>query len=666
MWNMFIRCSMRSKVWLCFLGVGLWAGAVQADGWADADQVPEAEADAVSGTHDLDVVVVTATRTPKALKDLPVVTKVITSEVLQKVDATNIMDLLQQEVPGLEFSYSMGSIVMNMGGFDGNNILFLVDGERLAGETMNNVDFARLNLSNIDHIEIVKGAASTLYGSQAMGGVINIITKTNTEPWALNLNSKYDTQMGWRHGGVASFKAGKFNSMTDVQYTDQPSIELSDNEESSLTRIYASQALNLKEKLIYSASDRLKLTGRAAYMKRDRKSGSTSKEMYRDLAMGLKANYALSGFSNLEVAYSFDQYDKSDYGLLTHLDVRDYSNRQNVVRALSNTQFSALHTELTLGGDFMYDFLQSYQFENDGHKDQRSADVFAQAEYKPSARFSLIAGGRYDYFSASAKGHFTGKLSAMYKFDALTLRGGYASAFRAPSLKEMYMNFFMGNIFYIYGNEDLKPETNRNVSLSLERSGSLPNDWGKYNLTAAGNYNWFDHYITTTYTADRTAMRYTNVTDIQILNVDVTAMASLNCGVALQLNYAYVDETVKSKEVDLTAARPHSLTWRLCYDHQFTDHYGLYVALTGRYLGPFDSEYISSTDDLSQTTAVHYDGYQIWKLSLSHRIWKGIRLNMALDNLFNFTPKVYQFNSPTTTGLNGSVGVSLDIDQFFK
>ena len=66
---------------------------------------------------------------------------------------------------------------MNFSGFGGQSMLILVDGERLAGETMDDVDFTRIGMDNVDHIEIVKGAASALYGSNAAGGVINIITK---------------------------------------------------------------------------------------------------------------------------------------------------------------------------------------------------------------------------------------------------------------------------------------------------------------------------------------------------------------------------------------------------------------------------------------------------------------------------------------------------------
>lgn len=126
----------------------------------------------------LNEVVVTGTRTPKLLKDSPVLTRVISASDIKKSDATNISDLLQTELPGIEFSYAMNQQVsLNMQGFGGNSILFLVDGERIAGETLDNVDFSRLNLNDAGKVEIVKGAASSLYGSNAVGGVINIISR---------------------------------------------------------------------------------------------------------------------------------------------------------------------------------------------------------------------------------------------------------------------------------------------------------------------------------------------------------------------------------------------------------------------------------------------------------------------------------------------------------
>ena len=98
----------------------------------------------------LDDVVVTGTRTPKSLKDVPILTHLITEEEIRKSDATDIKDLLQQVMPGVEFANSMNQQPnMNFSGFSGKNVLILLNGERLAGETMENTDFARLTMQNV-------------------------------------------------------------------------------------------------------------------------------------------------------------------------------------------------------------------------------------------------------------------------------------------------------------------------------------------------------------------------------------------------------------------------------------------------------------------------------------------------------------------------------------
>ncbi|MDY5968572.1 MAG: TonB-dependent receptor plug domain-containing protein, partial [Bacteroidales bacterium] len=116
----------------------------------------------------LEVVTITGTRTPKTLAETPVVTRIISQHDIEMSDATNVKDLLEAELPGLEFTYSMNQQVsISLQGMGGMSVLFLVDGERLAGETLDNTDFQRLSMDNIEKIEIVKGAATALYGSNA-------------------------------------------------------------------------------------------------------------------------------------------------------------------------------------------------------------------------------------------------------------------------------------------------------------------------------------------------------------------------------------------------------------------------------------------------------------------------------------------------------------------
>ena len=162
------------------------------------------------------------------------------------------------------------------------------------------------------------------------------------------------------------------------------------------------------------------------------------------------------------MSYAFDQYDKSDYATASGLDVRNYSNVQHTFRSLFNHSFltpsdtSAVLGTLTLGGDVMRDYLMSYQF-TDGSHTQYTADAFAQWDWQPTSRLNIVAALRYDYYSEASASHLSPKINLLYKFSETNLRASYANGFRAPTLKEMYMNFDMANIFIIYGSPTCAP-----------------------------------------------------------------------------------------------------------------------------------------------------------------------------------------------------------------
>lgn len=605
----------------------------------------------------LNTVVVTGTRTPKLLKDSPVLTRVISDIDIRKSDATNISDLLQTELPGIEFSYSMNQqVALNMQGFGGNSVLFLVDGERLAGETLDNVDYNRLNMINVGRIEIVKGGASALYGSNAVGGVVNIISRDETEPWRLNVNARYGAHNEQRYGGVASFTAGKVNSTTTVQYTTIDSYDMENSGDYS--RFYGGYNWNIKERITVNATDNLKLIGRLGYYFRQRNAQETSRDRYRDFSGGLRGIYTFSSSDNLELSYNFDQYDKSDFLTITSSDVRKYSNVQNSGRLLYNHTFAGKHI-LTVGGDVMRDYLQSYQFTNNGHKTQVTADGFAQFDMNFVKNFNVIAGVRYDYFSEAAMKHASSRVSMMYKFPHVSLRGSYSGGFRAPTLKEMYMDFDMAGIFMIYGNPDLKPETSHNFQLSAEYTRHL------LSFDAGVFCNLVDNRITTAWSQALKGQLYTNIGRVNIAGFDANASWKHSCGLGAKLSYMYTHEHVRKGESYTSSTRPHTATVRLDYDKQWKN-YGFTVALNGRVLSSVTVDEYTSLTSYEETEKVTYPAYTMWKLNMIHRIWKGINITMAVDNLFNYVPKYYYSNSPSTTGATFSVGMSVDIDDCFK
>ena len=650
--------------------------------------VPAVELSAQTAIRDsveLDPIVVTASHSPKTLKDAPVVTRLITLHDIKIADATNIQDMLIQEIPGLEFGFAMAQETsINMSGFGGNSILFLVDGERMAGETMDNVDYNRMNLDNVGRIEIVKGSSSALYGSNAVGGVVNIISRENIEPWTANASTRFNSFGNeWRNSANFSFNNTKWNSQTSFQHTDVDPIDLpkahSSEEiamelmkkaqglpydesvlidDSNLSRLYGQKTYNIKERLTWRPSDRLTLIGRGGYFFRTSER-DTYDYHFNGYSAGLKGKYEWDYFRHLELSYAFDQYDKANFmpdGTRTH--DHDYSNRQHVVHALYSHSFGK--NGLILGADFMHDYLTTYQFIDNSSHSQNNIDAFAQFDWNITPQLNIVGSARYDYFSASAKKALTARLAVVYKFPWMTFRANYASGFRAPTLKEMYMHFDMGNMGYmIIGNPDLEPEKSHNFNIAIERQNRIRNGSvldGVYNFTLMGYCNIFDKRITTidhTYEDMQSAL-YWNEDGVNVWGVDVSIGHFFDCGMTIKVNYSWMHETGNVLFSQFSQPRSHSLTWRLGYGHRFSRHYALDAALSGRSQGKPQS----GRKDVDQ-------GYTIWKLMLQHHVWRGVNINTAIDNLFNYKPKSYYYCSPLTKGTSFSIGLSVDLDKIF-
>ena len=636
----------------------------------------EAAPDSVHRQFSLDEVVVTGTRTPKFLKDTPIQTRVITSKDLARVNATNVQDLLQQELPGIEFSYSMSQYThLNFSGFGGQGILFLVDGERLAGETMDDVDFSRLTMDNVERIEIVKGAVSALYGSNATGGVINIITKRAREPWTLNVNGRYAKHNEQRYGLNFGLNGEHWSNLlsANIYNMDNYDVHSAANPVTRvITTIYGDKTMNFNDQLTWKPSRTFSLTGRAGYFFRETTRTADIPERYRDFTGGLRAVWNISAGDVLQASYAFDQYDKSDYQRLTRLDVRDYSNVQNSLRLLYSHSFERGDV-LTVGSDYLHDYLYNTKLDGNTRK-QDSWDVFAQYDWLITDKWEAVGAVRYDYFSEGKYSQVTPKVNLCYKpLRNLALRAGYGMGFRAPSLKEKYYNFNMSGIWIVEGNPDLKAETSHNFNLSAEYTK------GHYNFTVSAYYNKVKNKLSTSapyfkQTDDRLPyLPYANLASYSVCGGEVGVQARWNNGLSARVTYAYTHEQLPHDNEGNTInnqyipAREHALNVRADYEHQFARNYGISVGLNGRVLsGVTNVEYKNYYDVSEGTVNVSYPAYTIWKLSLVQRIGKAIKVNTSLDNLFNYRPKHYYLNSPLTDGVTFQIGLSVDVEKFFQ
>ena len=632
-----------------------------------------AGADSIGWNFDLDAVVVTGTRTPKFLKDTPIQTRVITSRDIARTDATNVKDLLQQELPGVEFSYAMNQQThLNFSGFGGQGVLFLVDGERLAGETMDDVDFSRLTMDNVERIEIVKGAASALYGSNANGGVINIITKRHGEPWTLNVNARYAKHNDQRYGMSFGLNGKHWNNMLTANYNsvDNYDVHSADDPVTRvISTIYGDKTVNVKDQLQWRPVKNFTMTGRAGYFFRETVRSVEQPERYRDFTGGLRMNWDITPDDALQINYAFDEYDKSDYQRITRLDIRDYSNVQNTVRMLYNHTFQSGGV-LTIGSDFMHDYLYNTNLKDDS-REQNTFDAFAQYDWLISDKWEMVGALRYDYFSDGNLSRLTPKFNVCYKpLRNLALRAGYGMGFRAPSLKEKYYNFDMAGIWIVEGNADLKAEMSHNYTVSAEYTK------GHYNFTLSAYHNRVKNKLSTSAPyfkskADKLPyLPYANLADYHVCGVEAGLQARWDNGLSARVTYAYTQEQLPKDKDGNTInnqyipARAHAVNMRVDYDRQISKNYGLAVGLNGRVLSGVENvEYKNYYDVSEGTLTVSYPAYTIWKLSLVQRLGKAVKVNMAIDNLFDYKPKYYYLNCPLTDGMTFQVGVSVDIDK---
>lgn len=635
----------------------------------------DAYTDTIYRKFDLDEVVVTGTRTPKFLKDTPIQTRVINAKEIARLDATNVQDLLQQELPGVEFTYAMNQQThLNFSGFGGQGVLFLVDGERLAGETMDDVDFTRLSMDNVERIEIVKGAASALYGSNATGGVINIITKKSQKPVTLNVNARYAKHNEQRYGGTFGLNGKHWNNMFTVNFNRMDNYDVH-SASNPVTRIistvYGDKTINFKDQLVWSPNKNFYLSGRAGYFFRETVRSADQPERYRDFSGGLGMQWNISEHDDFQASYAFDQYDKSDYQRITKLDIRDYSNVQNSLRLLYNHTFDRGDV-LTIGSDFMHDYLYNTNLENET-RNQNSWDLFGQYDWRISDQWEAVGAVRYDYFSDGKESHVTPKLNVCYKpIYNLSIRAGYGMGFRAPTLKEKYYNFDMAGIWIVEGNANLKSEVSHNFNLSAEYTK------GHYNLTGSVYYNKVKNKLATSAPYFKTPndklpyLPYANLDDYSVCGGEIGAQGKWNNGFGARLTYAYTKEQLAKDKDGHTInnqyipAREHALNARVDFDKQFSKKYGLNIALQGRVLSGVENvEYKDYYDVSKGTITVEYPAYTIWKLSVVQRVGNSVKVTAAIDNVFGYKPKYYYLNSPITDGVNFQIGISIDIDKLF-
>ncbi len=587
--------------------------------------------------NQLNEVVVTGSFVEKPLKDVPVLTRVISQKDIRSLNPQNIETLLQYELPGLQIGYNsmsqMPEIIYQ--GMDGEYLLFLIDGERVSGEGADhNVDFTRFNVDDIERIEVIKGSQSTIYGSNALGGVVNIITKTANRPLTANLNARYAGSNGQKYTASAGVRKDKLTSYTSLTYRTMDTYEVGDIQGS--TKVYGYNIWDLSQKVGYTCNERLSadLKGSFYHNKRDVRDGKFYQDVFIDYTLSGKVKYLPGKDQQLVVSYIYDNYRKNQDYFVTGRQTTDYRNIKQTPRADYTGVFGSHTISAGFEGDLEY--LKHYMMKDTSDVSTRTYAFYAQEDWNVTDGLNLVVGARADYHK-KYHWHFTPKVSLMWRIcECLTMRAGYAQGFRSPSLKELYQEYDMGGLgwFTLHGNPDLKPETSNQLSLSEELT------LGSLNFSVAFSHNRFRNKIAYVMLNDGTSdQQYVNSDKAKTTSIESILRYNFGRGVTLTASYAYTDDYQEVDGRNTSSVRPHAVTFNAMYAKKFRK-IGFHCSLNGQWSSAIDTYTRNREDDGTLTYQMHrYDARTLCTLNAGVTLPKGVSLNAGIDNLFNYKDK---------------------------
>ncbi|EFB32074.1 TonB-dependent receptor [Segatella oris F0302] len=628
----------------------------------------------------LNELVVTGSRYERQLKDVPVITRVISREEIETVNPVDFTTLLEYTLPGIQFYYNTMSQVpeITYQGMDAKAVLFLLDGERISGESGDsNIDYSRFNINDIERIEVVRGAASTLYDSRAIGGVINIITKKSVRPFTASMHTRYAGKKGQSYSASAGVNLHRFSSLTSFGWRKRDSYLVKDeqgkqkeiiNPDGSVTKsktdpvafnIYGYSIMDVSQKLSYNFSDRFTGSARISYYtnKRDKYDNARYYQRYRDLILSGKLKWQFADNQNLDLSYIRDNYIKDN--VYVDDDERVYGNVNSTIRLYYTGMFGK-HT-LSGGVDLLREDMKHHFMKDTATVHMKQYSFCLQDDWQLTNKMNVVVGVRGDK-GGSYRLHFTPKVSVLYRpLKTITLRAGYSQGYRIPNLKELYQEFNMGGMgIMMYGNKDLKPEEGTQISASVEY------DYKGLNLSVSTYHNRYKNKISYEYISPGKSwnMKYVNALNVKTTGVEVTANYKLPFGLRFSGGYSYVYDYDERDGYNMSWVRPHSARLSSVYKHRFgktTES----VAFNTSWVSSITRYAYSSSD--KTYTKTKYDPRTLCSLNLRSELPRGIAIGLMVDNIFNYRDKAV--DSAVQLPENGRTfvaTVSVNIADMFK
>ncbi|CAM1372834.1 Outer membrane receptor protein [Tenacibaculum xiamenense] len=624
--------------------------------------------------NDLDEVIVTATRTKRQLSSVPMPVTLVSKKQIQRSGSVRLKDILLEQT-GITIVQDVGnSEGVQLQGVAADYTLIMIDGVPIVGRVAGNIDLNRITVNNIKQIEIVKGPSSALYGSEAMGGVINIITE---KPVRESLDGQFHvlTRGGARNeldvNSNFTYRRNKIGLVAGVNLNSSGGFDLTPLSLSKTVNPHQNYTFN--SRFLYDISESLEFDLSGRYY---------NQEQYVGDITNIQTDWNFNALLKQKIS---DRWDVTYTLYGTQFKTKSSFNGESAVnkRSLLRPEVRSTYrfeNSSTIVGGFGGNFDKLDRTSINGEKEFKSWYAYGQYDFNPISKLNVILGARYEG-SDSYQSAFSPKISTSYELnDRLTLKGSVGYGFKIPDFRQLYFDFRNVNSGYIvlgtytihnlFGGlanlsaipKELKTESSIGYNFGFQWE---PIDGLKVNVNGFRNnikdlIDTFDTqlpYDVLGLPQGTRTFSYRNISSVFTQGIELDLNYRLNKNFRLLAGYQFLDtgsnedldkiedgifyrdengisqELLSSSYFGLPNRSRHMINARLFYDnfeHKFS------VSLRGTYRSeyvPFDTNGNTVIDD--------FDNFvkpltQI-NLTVNKTIFNNIDLQLGIDNVLNET-----------------------------
>lgn len=629
------------------LAAGDYKLRVQFGGFADH----HADLKVVEGENKLDVnlvlaqfsetiTITTANKREELLRQVAEPTTLLERGDIEDAGGRSAKDVLQEQAgAGVIVNTGGGQGHVSINGVSNNGVLILIDGRRMLGKnSLGSVNLEDLDISRFERVEVVKGAGSAIYGSDALAGVINFISK---KPMEFGLNNELDFSYGSYNdvkvSDSFSFRKGDFSGIVSGSYRSFDGYDLDESNPLTIGQP-ESKTYSLSTNLEYLASEKLILRTFVDYNRRDidkyffnggtslREEFYNSKREIDHLTFSPEASIMIFDDTMVNFRYTHSRYNREE--------TRVYDNRTEVLDPWQewNDELSAnLNHSWSLGGidqvfQAGYEFRKERMdradliFPDSGTQEaERDINVFwSQNEINILENFKINLGFRYDDYSDFGD-EFSPKASAILSLNnEQRVRFSYGHGFRAPRFGELYIDL---SPFFV-GNQELDPEISDNFTFGYSYTDAMAN----------GSFDFFYNKIKDGITFDFAGLpfgrpiTYKNHSEYAAKGFNTSLAMNLPYGFSPSFSYSFV-KRVDDDGQEIFDYPKHTGQFKLAWSNP---RYGLRANLRGTLNGE-----VKYDDGTAQPS------HQIWSFNTSKKLYTmnnySIDIFAQVDNLLDET-----------------------------